>query len=485
MQNARRPTAGVLLMGYVRGEGREQGSLFPVRLDELIPEEHLVRVIEAFVGRLDLAEMGFEKSEPAATGRPAYDPADLLKLYLYGYLNRVRSSRRLERECARNVELMWLLGRLAPDHKTIAEFRRVNGKGVRAACASFVRFCRHAGLLGGEWVAIDGSKFQAVASKAKVLTREQLRRDRAKSEERVAQYLAELDRCDREEGDVRLGEEQLRAALDALDSGKAMQALMDELDVDQYVAGEPEAKLMRTTSGKQVAYNVQTAVDAKSALVVAHEVTSEATDNRSLEAMAKAAQDALGGSPLKVVADAGYSNGEQAAACEARGIEPFVPPNRSDSPGGGALFDRTQFLYDPKTDTFRCPAGQLLVRKQLSRADRAVLYTTDACGSCALKRRCTTGRQRHIMRHLFEDALQRLQQRIERHPEAMRLRRSTVEHPFGTIKYAIFGHPRFLIRSRWGAGTEMALAVLAYNLKRVANLLGTRELLRMLAASPA
>ena len=470
-------------MGYVRGEGRDQGSLFPVRLDELIPKQHLVRVIEAFVERLDLAALGFEKAAPAATGRPAYHPGDLLKLYLYGYLNRVRSSRRLERECSRNVEVMWLLGRLAPDHKTIAEFRRTNGKGLRAACASFVRFCRNAGLLGGEWVAIDGSKFQAVASKAKALTREQLRREQAKLEERVAQYLAELDRSDREEGATQVREEQLRAALDALESQASVLCLMEERGESQHVAGEPEAKLMRTTSGTQVAYNVQTAVDAKHALVVAHEVTSEATDNRSLEPMAKAAKEALGTETLKVVADAGYSNGEQAAACEAAGIEPFVPPNRSDSPGGGALFDHTEFVYDAKSDTFRCPAGQLLVRKQLMRKDRSVLYTTEACANCRLKKRCTTGRQRHIMRHLFEGALQRLRERIEQHPQAMRLRRSTVEHPFGTLKYQIFGHPRFLMRSRWGAGSEMALGVLAYNMKRVLNLLGNEGFLRKLAAA--
>lgn len=471
-------------MGYVRGEGRDQGSLFPVRLDELIPEEHLVRVIEGFVGRLDLTAMEFGKAAPAPTGRPAYDPADLLKLYLYGYLNRVRSSRRLERECARNVELMWLLGRLAPDHKTIAEFRRTNGKGLRAACAAFVRFCRNAGLLGGEWVAIDGSKFQAVAAKGRAVTREQVRREQAKWEARVAEYLAELDRSDRQEADVVVREEQLKAALDALDSHRALEGLMDELGQSQYVAGEPEAKLMRTPSGTQVAYNVQTAVDAEHALIVAHEVTSEVTDNRSLLPMAAAAQQALGEETIKVVADAGYSSGEQAAECETRGIEPFVPPNRSDTPGG-TFFDRTDFVYDAKTDTFRCPAGQSLMRKQLMRAERAVLYTTSACGRCALKSRCTSGRQRHVMRHLFEDALQRMAKRIEAHPEAMRLRRSTVEHPFGTIKYQIFGHPRFLMRNRWGAGSEMALGVLAYNLKRVANLLGNAGLLRKLAAPPA
>lgn len=471
-------------MGYVRGEGRDQGSLFPVRLDELIPEQHLVRVIDAFVERLELGVLGFERAEPAATGRPAYHPGDLLKLYLYGYLNRVRSSRRLERECQRNVEVMWLLGKLAPDHKTIAEFRRANGKGVRAACASFVRFCRGAGLLGGEWVAIDGSKFQAVAAKGKAFTRKQLERDQARLEERVTAYLAELDRCDREEGQERIGEDRLKAALDALEDGATVLRLMQAAGQEQYVVGEPDAKLMRAGAGHQVAYNVQSAVDAKHALVVAHEVTSEATDNRSLEPMAKAAKDALGADTLKVVADAGYSSGAQAAACEAAGIEPYVPPNRSDSPGGGTLFDRTQFVYDAKSDAFRCPAGQLLVRKQLMRNERAVLYTTEACASCRLKKQCTSGRQRHIMRHLFEEALQRLRRRIEEHPEAMKLRRATAEHPFGTIKYQIFGTPRFLIRSRWAAGTEMALAVLVYNLKRAANVLGPAGLLKQLVGAP-
>lgn len=471
-------------MGYVRGEGRDQGSLFPVRLDELVPEQHLVRVIDAFVERLELRALGFEKAQPAATGRPAYHPADLLKLYLYGYLNRVRSSRRLEHECSRNVEVMWLLGRLAPDHKTIAEFRRANGKGLRAACASFVRFCRTAGLLGGEWVAIDGSKFQAVASNAKAVTRKQLKREQAQLEERIATYLADLDRCDRAEGDTLVREDQLKAALNALASQGAVLAAMDEAGESQHVAGEPEAKLMRTKAGMHVAYNVQTAVDAKHALVVAHEVTSEATDNRSLEPMAKAAKEALGADTLKVAADAGYSSGEQAAACEAAGIEPYVPPNRSDSPGGGALLDRTQFVYDAKSDTFRCPAGQLLARKQIMRKERAVLYTTDACAKCRLRKRCTSGKQRHIMRHLFEDALQRLQQRLDEYPQAMWLRRSTVEHPFGTIKYQIFGHPRFLMRSRWGAGSEMALAVLGYNFKRALNVMGIQGFLKQLATSP-
>lgn len=311
-----------------------------------------------------------------------------------------------------------------------------------------------------------------------------MKREQAQLEERVAAYLAELDLCDGQEGETLIREERLKAALDALESQGKVLAAMEQSGQSQHVAGEPDARLMRTSSGMQVSYNVQTAVDAKHGLVVAHEVTSEATDNRSLEPMAKAAKEAVGRETLKVVADAGYSSAEQAAACEAAGIEPYVPPNRSDSPGGGALFDRTQFAYDAKSDTFRCPAGRLLMRKQLMRKERAVLYTTQACASCRLKKRCTTGRQRHVMRHLFEDALQRLRQRMEQCPEAMQLRRCTAEHPFGTIKYQIFGHPRFLMRSRWGAGSEMALGVLAYNLKRALNVVGIAGLLKKLAASP-
>jgi hypothetical protein len=348
-----------------------------------------------------------------------------------------------------------------------------------------VRFCRSAGLLGGEWVAIDGSKFRAVASNEKAVTRKRLKEEQLRLEERVAQYLADLDRSDREEGETHLREEQLKAALEALERNAGALQLMEEQGLAQHIEGEPEAKLMHTRAGTQAAYNVQTAVDAKHAVVVAHDVTSEATDNRSLEAMAKAAKKVLGVESLKVAADAGYSSGEQAAACEAAGIEPFVPPNRSDTPGGGAFFSKIEFKYDADSDTYRCPANQLLVRKQLMRKERAVLYTTGACGKCRLRRRCTSGRQRHVMRHLFEDALQRLKKRVEEHPEAMRLRCSTVEHPFGTLKYQIFGHPRFLLRGRWGAGSEMALGILAYNLKRALAVLGVEGFRQKLAASPS
>jgi len=434
-------------MGYVQGEGRTQGTLFPVCLEELIPDDHVCRVIDAFVDRLDMAGLGFERAEAAETGRPGYDPRDLLKLYLYGYLQQIRSSRRLESECRRNIELMWLLGRLAPDHKTIAEFRRLHRDGVTAAGAELVRLARSVGLVKGEWIAIDGSKFQAVSSARSVREREALER-----------YLEQLEQSDRQDEVV-------------IDPGAVASALEK---LRQHP--EPEVGLMRTTNGIMPAYNVQAAVDAEHALIVVQQVIDQATDNRSLQPMAEAAVSEPA-QTLNVIADAGYSNGEQAEACEAQGILPHVPANRGvNSHGDGTLFGRTEFTYQPQNDTFRCPAGQTLARKQLVRKDRSVYYMGQAevCGSCALKPRCTTSSQRLVSRHLHEEALQRMQQRAT--PEAMRLRRSTVEHPFANLKYRIFGHPRFLLRGLRGAQTEISLAVAAYNLKRMRKILGGHQL---------
>jgi transposase len=441
---------GHFFMGYVEGEGRKQGALFPVCLEELIPDDHMCRVIDAFVDRLDMAELGFERAEAADTGRPGYDPRYLLKLYLYGYLQQIRSSRRLESECRRNIELMWLLGRLAPDHKTIAEFRRLHRDGVTAAGAELVRLARSVGLVKGEWVAIDGSKFQAVSSTRSVREREALER-----------YLEQLEQSDRQD-EVVIDPSAVASALEKLRQHP-----------------EPEVGLMRTTNGIIPAYNVQAAVDTEHALIVVQQVTDQAADNRSLQPMAEAAKEAVGepAQTLNVIADAGYSNGEQAEACEAKGILPHVPANRAvNNQGDGTLFDRTKFTYQAESDTFLCPAGQTLARKQLVRKDRSVYYMgqQEVCGSCALKSRCTTSSQCLVSRHLHEEALQRMQQRAT--PEAMRLRRSTVEHPFANLKYRIFGHPRFLLRGLRGAQTEISLAVAAYNLKRMRNILGGHQL---------
>ena len=429
--------------------------MFPVTLDELLPADHLCRVIEAFVNRLEMGKLGFVRSEPAETGRPGYDPRDLLKLYLYGYMNQLRSSRRLEAECQRNVEVMWLLGRLRPDYKSIAEFRRMHREAVKEAGAELVRLARAVGLVRGEWVAIDGSKFRAVSSAAGV-----------KEREAVQRYLEEMEAADAQE--------------DVVIDHSAVQAALEKLKNDP----EPEARFMRTTEGKRPGYNVQTAVDAECGIIVAHAVTTEATDNRSLLPMAEAAKQAVGDPGwLHVVADAGYSNGEQAAGCEAQGIEPHVPANRAvNNQGDGTLFDRSEFPYDEASDTMRCPAGQRLRRQQVQPARRQVVYVGEAavCGACPLRARCTTARRRVVKRHLYEDALQRMQQRAT--AEAMRLRRCLAERPFAELKYRIFGHPRFLLRGRGGAQTEISLATLAYNLKRMLKVLGGESLRAALAA---
>lgn len=429
--------------------------MFPVTLEELIPGDHVCRVIEAFVERLKMADLGFVRAEPAETGRPGYDPRDLLKLYLYGYLQQVRSSRRLEAECQRNVEVMWLLGRLQPDYKSIAEFRRMHSEAVTEAGAELVRLARSVGMVRGETVAVDGSKFRAVSSAKTIRERDALKR-----------YLEQLDAAD----------ERDEVVIDA----SAVQAALEKLKSDP----EPEAHMMRMANGFAPAYNVQTAVDAEHALIVAQKVTEEATDNRMLLSMAEAAKQGVGNpDSLNVVADAGYSNGEQAEACEAQGILPHVPANRAvNNQGNGHLFDRSKFHYDEKTDTFRCPANQTLTRKQLQRHKTRVVYAgaAETCGACTMKSRCTNASQRFVHRHLHDGALERMQQRAT--PERMRLRRSTVEHPFASLKYRIFGHPRFLLRGRQGAQAEISLATMVYNLKRMMNVLGSSRLRVALAS---
>lgn len=382
-----------------------------------------------------MTALGFNRSRAASTGRPGYDPRDLLRLYLYGYLQQVRSSRRLEAECHRNIEVMWLLGRLAPDHKVIAEFRRVHREAVMQAGVALIQWARAQAMLQGGWVAIDGSKFRTVSSRQSVAAREAMQR-----------YLAGLDEAD------------------------APQETPPHL--------EPEARFMRTAQeGNVPAYNVQTAVDTCSGLIVAHEVTTEATDNRSLWPMAKQARQAVDAQELHVVADAGYSSGEQAQRCEEAGIAAHVPMNRAvNNQGDGSHFDRSAFQYDVARDHFTCPAGQTLRRKQNDKRNRAVIYaaTAQVCEGCALKSQCTSASQRFISRHWDEAVLQRMNARAT--PEAMTLRKQTVERVFAELKDRHLGR-RFLLRGKAGASIEMALAVLAFNLKRLRSLLGGIELI--------
>lgn len=473
------------VMAYIQGESRSQTSLFPVSLEELIPEDHLVRVIDLYVNKLDLLQLGFDKALPKGTGRPSYDPADQLKLYLYGYFQRIRSSRRLEAECRRNIEVMWLINRLKPDFKTIADFRKDNKPAFVATCRTFVQFCRTAGLIAGELVAIDGSKFQAVASARRHLNLKQLKRQEEKLDKRIAQYLTDLDEADKAEVSEVIDRSAVKTALAKLEIRKqdnqSCQVLMNALGAEQLNTHESDARMMRTPKGARVAYNVQTAVDAEHCLILHHEVTQDSDDRKQLEPMAKAAKEQLQQEQLTVTADAGYSNGKQFQACEDASITAHVPLQRSLNPTNQEFYARDDFAYDAKQDRYQCPAGKWLTLKQLNKGDRIYQAAVSDCAACPLKSRCTKAQRRYVTRHAHEEAFERMEHRMLAHPEMMINRRSIVEHPFGNLKQWLFGNGRFLLRQLQGARAEMALAVNAYNLKRAVSVLGARRMMELLA----
>jgi transposase len=463
-------------MGHRQGENREQAALFPVMLDELVEHDSLVRVIDAWVGSLELAKLGFAKAMPQRMGTPPYDPADLLKLYIWGYLDAVRSSRGLERECHRNVECMWLMRRLAPDHKTIADFRRNNAQPLVAVCAAFVQFARTQRLIAGATVAIDGTKIRAVASRKAVVGRRELEARAKRNAQEIEEYLKLLDSQDAQEAAHAGGGGEVRQALQELERQRdAIQTELQQLTSASatQVRGEEDAQVMRSLHGAP-GYNLQTAVESGSHLIVAHEVTSEANDKRQLAPMARAASQALG-LPCIAIADTGYANGEQIGELQEQGMTTYVAVKRSvNNQGGGDLYDRTAFTYDRTTDSYCCPADKLLVRKKVSKRDKQVIYAArqEDCGSCSLKSKCTNAKRRSVSRHFYEEALEANAQRMAERPEMMTLRRQTVEHPFDFIKNRVFVNARLLLRGKSGAAAESSLAVLAYNIKRVFNMKG-------------
>jgi transposase len=473
-------------MHHIQGQSRFQTTLFPESIDELIPKDHPVRVIDAFVEAQELAALGFRRVFPEATGRPPYHPGDLLKLYVYGYLNQVRSSRRLEREAARNIELMWLLNRLTPDFKTIADFRKDNGAAIQAVCRSFVLFCREQALFAAELVAIDGSRFGAVNSLRRNYTAGGLQRLIAETEQHIATYLQSLAEADADEGQSAAagGRENTRQALARLQATRAelhaCQRHMQANGEQQVSLTDADARLMPSrTQGHRVGYNVQTAVDSQHRLIVHHQVTNEVTDRNQLHPMAVAARRALAVEQLEVVADKGYSNGAALARCEADGITPYVPRQHTVN-NQGAYFDKQAFHYDVATDSYHCPAGQVLRYRSRSLKKKKRCYAGDSCAHCALKPRCTDATRRWVTRLFDEDILEATERRAHAAPQIMRQRRAIVEHPFGTIKQ-MMGDARFLTKGLHAVATEMALSVLSYNLMRVINILGARQLMTRLA----
>ena len=474
---------------YIDGQDRTQSVLFPERLDDWIDEGNPVRAVDVFVDALDLAHLGFERALPADTGRPAYHPATLLKIYIYGYLNRVQSSRRLEREAQRNVELVWLTGRLMPDFKTIADFRKDNGEAIRTACREFVLLCRGLGLFEEATVAIDGSKFKAVNNRDKNFTERKLQARMQQLDESVARYLTELDRADRDpslvtEARVEHLKDKLARVKEQAGTLRQIAQQLNESPDQQVSLTDPDARSM-ATSGRGtgiVGYNVQTAVDTKHHLIVAHEVTNVGHDRTQLADMAEQAKTVIG-QPITALADRGYFKGEEILRCADNGIVPLVPKPQTSNNKAAGLYDKSDFVYSAADDTYRCPAGQHAIRRMTVVENGQTLhkYWSSACRRCPLKPKCTTGVQRRIARWEHEAVLEEMQARLNQRPQAARERRQTVEHPFGTLK-AWMGATHFLMRTLPKVRTEMSLHVLAYNMKRVIKLLGTTSLIQAMQA---
>ena len=474
-------------MGHIQAQSRHQRTLFPEALDEGVPEEPPVRVVDAFVDSLKLESLGFSGVVSAETGRPGYHPGDLLKLYVYGYLNQVRSSRRLEREAQGHIEVLWLLNRLTPSFKPIADFRRDHVGAIVEVCRAFTRFCREQGLFAAQWVAIDGTKLQAVASRKRVMTPERIERERAKLDARITEYLKAMEAADAEESSTVSAPAAVGRALEALRARREqLQSLAEPMQaegVNQHIEGEADARLMRTAQGHRVAYNAQIAVDVRHKLIAYAEVTNEGNDHRRSQPMAVATKAQLQAEHLSVVADTGYANGEQGSPCEQAGITAIVPRPQEVNPKGD-YFTRSQFDYHPETDTYRCPAGQALSCGRTSQTLKNKQYWSKACGGCALKGQCTASAHRVIVRSFFEADMEAMHQRAVSDPQWMRQRRCLAEHPFGTMKW-MMGVPRFLLRGLQKVRGEFALSVLTYNLKRVINILGVRRLLERLRARSA
>ena len=468
---------------FVEGEDRTQSVLFPERLDDYIANDNPVRMIDLFIDTLKLGELGFSGIEPSATGRPAYHPSTLLKIYVYGYLNRIHSSRRLERETQRNVELMWLTGNLMPDFKTIADFRKNNGKGIKNVCRQFVVLCRHMEVFSDAIVAIDGSKFKAVNNRDKNFTANKIKRRLEKIAASIEGYLGALDSADREHTWIPEAKtEHLADKLVVLTQEmerltEIEQELLNTPD-QQLSLTDPDARSMKSRGSGIVGYNVQTAVEGAQHLIVAHEVTNVGSDRGQLENMAQQARAAMGVKDLSVVADRGYYNGTQIKACEDDGITTYVPKPQTSPNQALGLFAKRDFIYVAEDDEYRCPAGERLTRRTTTHPNGLTVYRywTSVCQSCSLKSRCTTGKERRVSRWEHEAVLEAVQERLDREPDKMRFRRATAEHPFGTLK-GWMGWTHFLMRTLEHVSTETSLHVLSYNIKRMINFKGVESLI--------
>jgi len=486
---------------FIEGENRFQSTLFPESLEDYIAADNPVRVIDAFVDGLDLKRLGFDRAEPSDTGRPGYEPAVMLKIYVYGYLNRLTTTRVLEQETHRNVDLLWLTGRLMPDHKTIGEFRRNNRKAVRRVCAEFVGICRELKLFEQVIVAIDGSKFKAVNSRDNNFTRKSIKRRMKRLQEHIDRYLTILDEADkREPAETKYTAEELAEKIASMKQQMGrLQEIEEQVQAhpDKQVSlTDPDARSMaKAGGGSTVGYNVQTAVDGDNHLILAHEVTNATTDRSQLASMATKAKAALdeeteeaaeeeAKDEFTVVADAGYYKGEEIVACHEAGIKALVPKVDTSGKRAKGQYTRSDFIYDARQDEYVCPARQRM-RWRFTTEEKGKqfkVYMTSHCTACPLKAKCTTGKERRIKRWEKEHILEAAAAELKKQPEAMRRRKEIVEHPYATIKHCM-GATHFVMKRLPNVQAEMSLHVLAYNLKRVINIFGVPKLIAELQAA--
>ncbi len=472
---------------FIEGENRFQSTLFPESLEDYIAEDNSTRIVDAFVDKLNLKALGFDRAEPSDTGRPGYLPATMLKIYIYGYLNRIQSSRRLERESYRNVELIWLTGRLMPSFKTIADFRKDNRRAIRRVCTEFVGVCRELELFSATLVAIDGSKFKAVNSRDKNFTQKSVKRRLQKTQANIDRYLAKLDAADREEPEIReVNAAELKQKIASMEAKmeqlKAYEAEVEAHPDSQVSLTDPDARsMMKAGGGSTVSYNVQSAVDSKHHLIATHEVTNAPSDRSQLSSMAGQAAAALDAKALTVIADPGYYKGEEIVDCYAAGIKVLVPKTDSSWAKARGRYSKADFHYDAEQNEYICPAGQRLTYRfdSVEHGKTQWVYMTYQCSSCPLKSQCTTGKAKRIKRWEKEDILDAADALLKQNPDAMRQRKRLVEHPFGTIKYWM-GSTHFLMKRLPNVQAEMSLHVLAYNMRRAINVLGVAKIMEQL-----
>lgn len=472
-------------MNHRTGLDRSQALLFPESLNDYVAAENPVRFLDAFVGWLDLHDLGFAKAQCADTGRPPYDPAVLLKLYLYGYLHRIRSSRLLEAECHRNVEVIWLLGKLGPDFKTIADFRKDNLKPLKAVCRQFTVLCRKLELFGGELLAIDGSKFRAVNARDKNFSADKLKELIAHADARLAEYLKAMDNADEQEaGSSALSKTELAQKIATLQEKKGwheeLLAQLQDGEEKQISVTDPDTRRMPTSQGNQVGYNAQMAVDARHKLIAADDVTNDVTDYEQLANVALEAKANLELKQTEVIADSGYYNASEVGRCVEAKIQPMIPKADTSANTARGLYGKSKFKYDEQRDVYVCPAGgEMSYRFSTIELGREIkYYRAKGCGQCALKSQCTRNKaNRTITREANEHLMEAMAERMRREPGKFKLRKTLAEHPFGTIKRSL-GYTHFLLKGLEKVRTEWSLITLVYNLKRVLNLVSIEKLMQ-------